>query len=100
MIQLKDMMPVPYLKKAPFTGSYKGMRYLLRKRENENGETYLEAVLWPDVFCFEKTPEEEKQSGQFEFTGEGIEAAVDWLNSEYEKQSKYFGALKSGKSGR
>ena len=100
MIQLKDMMPIPYFKKAPFTGSYKGMRYLLRKQENENGGTSLEAVIWPDVFCFEKTPEEEKKTCLFDFTSEGIAAAVDWLNSEYDKRAEDFTALRTGGSHR
>ena len=31
MLKREDFMPIPYLKKAKFTGSYQGMRYRMEK---------------------------------------------------------------------
>lgn len=33
MIDIKDVMPISFLKKEPFTGSYQGMRYRMEKSE-------------------------------------------------------------------
>lgn len=33
MIDIKDVMPISFLKKEPFTGSYQGMRYRMEKAE-------------------------------------------------------------------
>ena len=41
----------------------------------------LKASLWPEPFAYAATPDEQKQSEEFEFSEEGILAAVDWMNS-------------------
>lgn len=94
MIDLHGNISIPYLKKSRFTGSFQGMRYQLQKAErvlNEAGEdkpaeteTVIRAVIWPEPFNFETTPDEKKHSEEFPFTQEGIWEAVDWLNAEYE----------------
>lgn len=33
MIDYKDVMPISFLKKEPFTGSWQGMRYRIEKTE-------------------------------------------------------------------
>lgn len=98
MIERKDIMPLNYYKKLGFSGSHKGMRYLLRKstrnveEEGENGEKNektvdkLEAVIWPQPFNFEVTPEDEKMKEQFPFSDEGILLAIQWLNEQYKNQ--------------
>lgn len=105
MIDLHGDISIPFLKKSRFTGSYLGMRYQLMKAErpknqtpSENGEgsgeeagreetemeTVLRAVIWPEPFNFEVTPEEKKHSMDFPFDADGLWAAVDWLNEEHE----------------
>ncbi len=81
MIDLHGDISIPFLKKSRFTGSYKGMRYQLMKHEKEN---VILAVIWPEPFNFEVTPEEKKHSKEFPFTADGIWEAVDWLNEEHE----------------
>ncbi|KIR01821.1 hypothetical protein P261_00635 [Lachnospiraceae bacterium TWA4] len=68
-----------FVKKEPFTGSYKGMRYRLHKGEDE-----IVTTVWPEPFCYEKTADELKTVKKFELTPEGKEEAVKWLNEEYE----------------
>lgn len=75
-------MPINYYKKEPFTGSFKGMRYMIRKHE-ENDETKLEVIEWPQPFCFEKTAEDKKVHALFSFDENGILAGVDWLNEKW-----------------
>lgn len=105
MIDIKDVMPISFLKKEPFTGSFQGMRYRIEKAEvsledtsEENNdtetkkpsetETVLKTFIWPQPFCFDKTPDEQKSEKNFEFTSEGLSQAVDWLNERYIKEKK------------
>lgn len=94
MIDLHGVISMPFLKKSRFTGSYQGMRYVLRKKENvlaeaaedepSKTEIVLETVIWPEPFNFENTAEEKKHSRAFSFDKEGLEQAVAWLNEEFE----------------
>lgn len=94
MIDLSGMISIPFLKKSVFTGSYQGMRYLLRKDEKmvkeaageeaAQTEPVLTAVIWPEPFNYAMTAEEKKSSRAFPFTEDGIQAAVAWMNEEYE----------------
>ena len=59
------------------------MRYRLAKDSGED-ETRLSCVIWPQPFNFEKTAPEEKAEAFFPFSEEGRQAAVRWLNEQYE----------------
>lgn len=95
MIDLSGMISVPFLKKNVFTGSYMGMRYLLRKDEKTvkeaqgdepaKTETVLTAVIWPEPFNYVKTADDKKHDKEFAFSKEGIQDAVAWMNKEYEQ---------------
>ena len=86
MIERKDILPLSYLKKSSYTGSYQGMRYRLMKVTEEE-ETLLQAVCWPQPYNFETTPEKEKEYATFSFSEEGIQKAIVWLNERYPLQS-------------
>lgn len=94
MIDYKDVMPIPFLKKEAFTGSYQGMRYRMKKKEAPNAEnpdemtTLLSVYIWPQPFCFDKTNDELKTEKCFEFSTDGIHQAVDWLNEMYISEKK------------
>ncbi len=66
------------LKKEPFSGSHHGMRYYLNSSEEG-----LKAWVYPEPWCFERTPEEDKISKSFSFNQEGLDAAVDWINETF-----------------
>ena len=87
MIDLHGQAGLPYVNKGVYTGSYQGMRYRLRKREEEENK-FLEAVIYPEPFCFESTAEEEKEYRDFPFTNEGFDQAVAWLNEQHEAQAE------------
>ena len=89
-IELHGDISIPFLKKSRFTGSFKGMRYVLVKHENElepateetqaKTETVIRAIIWPEPFNFLKTPEEKKQRAMFSFDEDGVVDAVGWMN--------------------
>lgn len=87
MIDLHGQAGLPYINRGVYTGSYQGMRYRLRKKE-EGDEKLLEAVVYPEPYCFEVTPEEQKEIHDFPFTTEGFDSAVAWLNEVYEAQKE------------
>lgn len=70
------------------------MRYQLQKSDRiveeateekpAKTETVILAIIWPEPFNFEVTPDEKKHSREFPFTVDGIWEAVDWLNAEHE----------------
>ena len=103
MIDLHGDISIPFLKKSRFTGSCLGMRYMLVKAENviqeaerisgpdgeeqeipAKTEMVIRAVIWPEPFNYEVTPDEKKHSRDFPFSQDGLWEAVDWLNEEHE----------------
>lgn len=94
MIDLHGQAGLPYVNKGIYTGSYRGMRYRLRKAEKDE-EKYLEAVIYPEPYSFEATAEGEKTAEAFPFTDEGFEAAVAWLNAQYEEQKERWEAART-----
>lgn len=99
MLERSEYMPLEYLKKQKWTGSYRGMRFLLHKvvekqQEELDGETreveqvWLEAVVWREPYSYEVTPEENKTRQRFEFSEAGREAAIRWLEEEYDSRQE------------
>ena len=87
MIELHGQAGLPYVNRNAYSGSFRGMRYRLKKKAAEEG-TSLEAVIYPEPFSFEVTAEEEKTYREFPFTQEGFDEAVAWQNEEYERQKE------------
>lgn len=83
MLTRGDLLPLKFVEKEDFAGSHKGMRFMLCK-ETEDGEKKLKAYVWSEPFCFAATPDEEKLSELFEFSEDGLDAAIDWMNEKYE----------------
>lgn len=87
MIDLTGMVSIPYLKKAVFTGSHRGMNFLLKKISSEGGAAdQIQVAVWPGPFIFSVTEEEKKTFREFEFGPEGLKKAVEWLNTYYETE--------------
>ncbi|WMC93513.1 hypothetical protein [Kineothrix sp. MB12-C1] len=85
MIEKDKFHVLNYIKREEYTGSMSGMRYMLKKKDGEDG-TSLEVILWPEPFGYAKTPESKKQRMEFPFSQEGLEEAVDWMNEQHEVQ--------------
>ncbi len=78
MIKKEDILSLEFLKKTEYTASHEGMRYRLGKISGETAK--LQAYVWPEPLNFIKTPDDKKQCAEFEFSEEGIEDAVAWMN--------------------
>ena len=91
MVDIKDVLSFNYYTyKKPFTGSDNGKRYRIVRLEKEvqagegtepEKEVVFKACLWKDFLAFEKTPEEEIYTKEFDFTPSGLEQVVDWINT-------------------
>lgn len=82
MLEKENFISLNFFKKETYTGSLRGMRYRLCKEEQDE-KSYLKVTIWPEPYCFEVTKEELKQSVVFEFSTEGKDMAVDWINEQY-----------------
>lgn len=85
---------INYIAKLEYTGSYKGMRYMMKKVSktqtdeagNETSSNYLRTYVWPEPLSFAKTDADKKTEKEFEFSSTGKEEAVRWLNEWYQKE--------------
>lgn len=87
-----------------YFGSHRGMRFRLARNPMEDvallspdkkGDAVFEAVVWPEPFCYEMTPEEKKTAKSFPFNMEGKEQMVAWLNEQYETRYKEWEAVRA-----
>lgn len=100
MIERKDILSIPYLKKTTFTGSYDGLRFRFAvvKKESEVQEKeqqVLQITAWEGPYGFDATSEEKKQQIETEFSEEGIQNGIDWLNALWEADPKKWKRAKS-----
>lgn len=90
MIEKRNMMPLAFFKKEAYTGSSEGMRYRISQVTEEKEEekvSFLEAVIYPEPYCYEVTPEENKTRRRFPFEEESLEQIRNWLNETIGHQS-------------
>jgi len=88
MIERKDILSLPYLKKTTFSGSYQGMRFLIKMEKKE--ETALVVYYWQEPYSFSAVKEEEREYKEFPFSEEGIVQAIDWLNQVWQQKEELF----------
>jgi hypothetical protein len=80
-ISLKGIFSLELIKKEPFQGSHDGMRFRL----NRDGDQVM-ATVYPEPYCWEATPDEQKKTEVFSLTEEGLTEAVAWLNRIYREE--------------
>ena len=73
-----------YNKKAVLKASFKGMRYQVEKVEDEENSARLRATVWSEPFCFEKTPDNYKQTKEFACEESGLDDAYNWICERYD----------------
>lgn len=76
-----------YKKKAVLKASFEGMRYQVQRIEQDEEEALL-ATVWPEPFCFEKTPEDKKDAKRFSYSEEGLDEVYQWLCEKYEQEKE------------
>lgn len=91
----KQLIPFLGLKKEPFSGSHNGMRYFLNGDNGKESTTFT-VYVYPEPWCFEETPDSEKESAVFPLSDEGMDQAMDWLTERYEtEKERWADALKN-----
>ncbi len=88
MIKEEDFHYLNYVKKEEVTGSDTGMRYMLKK----SGDSIV-VTIWPEPYCYAKTPEDKKIRTEVPLTSDGIEQARNWLNEQHSKIKQLWGNL-------
>lgn len=97
MITNDDILNMNFYKKERFTGSYLGMRYLIRKDSEETkspdddapvSSDIFRVTAWPGPYNFATTPDDKKVSVAFPFTPEGKQQVVDWLNEHWNSKKE------------
>ena len=81
-----DLLPLGFLNMSPYTGSKGGMRYRIEKKEEGEApdiKKSLKVFVWKTPFSFDNTAETEMKSEEFEFSDEGIEKILEFLNKNY-----------------
>ena len=83
MIKENEFNYLNYIKKEELTGSDTGMRYMLKKRGD-----MIVVTVWPEPYCYAKTPEDKKVSTLVPLTKEGVEEARCWINEQHERMKE------------
>lgn len=69
--------------------SYRGMRYMIKpevkKVDGVMKGISLEAYVWPEPFCFEKTDEDKIIYRKWGFSEKDLDEIYDWICENYEK---------------
>lgn len=89
MIDYDHFHVLNYVKKEEYTGSMNGMRYMLKKKivpRDDQEETYLEVIIWPEPYGYARTAEEKKLRKDFAFSEDGLKEAVVYLNRQFQDQ--------------
>lgn len=82
-----------YRKKAVLNASYQGMRYQVRRKtwmEGEEEKSCLLATVWPEPYCYDKTPEEKREAREFPYEEESLDQVYEWLCERYESKRDYW----------
>lgn len=103
MITSDDILNMNFYKKEKFTGSYQGMRYLIKKdavpdepsdsapadASPEDAPAMVDVfrvTIWPGPYNFASTDDDKKTSATFPFTPDGKDAVVAWLNEQWQNR--------------
>lgn len=79
-----------YMTGTSHKAGFHGMRYMIKPVIEKNPDhskkgVSLEAYIWPEPFCFEKTDEDKIMHRSFGFSEEELDKVYDWLCESYEK---------------
>lgn len=74
------MLSISFLDKLPYKGSYKGKRFLFEKNKSD-GDTVvkLKVYVWKDLYNFENTSPDEMVSKEFEYSKDGIDQGITFV---------------------
>ena len=88
---LRDKLEI----KRRYTGSFQGMRFLIRPIGESKDDAEFEAFTFPEPYNFEHTAESKKTRKTFPYS-EGLDQIHLWLNEQYEERKEYWTAAMKG----
>lgn len=68
------MLSISFLDKLPYKGSYNGKRFMFEKTD-----AGLKVYVWKDLYSFENTKPEDMTIKEFEYSKDGIEKGIDFV---------------------
>ena len=83
---LRDKLEI----KRRYTGSFQGMRFLIRPVGESKVDAEFEAFTFPEPVNFEHTAENKKTRKTFPYSEEGLDQIHQWLNEQYEERKDYW----------
>ena len=89
---LRDKLEI----KRRYTGSFQGMRFLIRPIGESKDDAEFEAFTFPEPYNFEHTAESKKTRKTFPYSEEGLYQIHLWLNEQYEERKEYWTAAMKG----
>ncbi len=90
MITAEEVLSLNFYKKEKFTGSYRGMRYLLKKDKDEQERDVFCCCIWPGPYGYDAVSDEHKTTEKFPFSEEGKRQAVEWMNGQWNVRREEF----------
>lgn len=75
MTNRNDLLQLSFYKLSPYLGSDGDTRYKIEKEDE-----HFKLTTWPGPYSFDNTDPAVMQSKTFEFSEEGLNAIVDYLN--------------------
>ena len=82
MTNRKDLLQLSFYKLSPFFGSDGDTRYKIEKEGD-----HFKLTTWPGPYSFDNTDESLMHYETFEFTDDGLQQIVDYLNRKDEESS-------------
>ena len=89
---LRDKLEI----KRRYTGSFQGMRFLIRPIGESKDDAEFEAFTFPEPYNFEHTAESKKTRKTFPYSEEVLDQIHLWLNEQYEERKEYWTAAMKG----
>ena len=89
---LRDKLEI----KRRYTGSFQGMRFLIRPIGESKDDAEFEAFTFPEPYNFEHTAESKKTRKTCPYSEEGLDQIHLWLNEQYEERKEYWTAAMKG----
>ena len=83
MIAKENFHVLNYVKKEEYSGSFDGMRYMLKRCDDE-----ILVTIWPEPYALAYTSEDLKIKKTFPLTSDGVSDICDYLNMQSEALSE------------
>ena len=97
MLKKGDLLNIGYYDYGQYyTGSLEGVRFRLGRDplekvnftpKDKRGEARLKITVWPEPFNFDHTEDDKKKDEYFEYSNEGLDQIIEFLNNMAEIKS-------------